>query len=551
MMRPHNRAGAVSRLIWLLMLCAAMQLAALPTAQARPRIAVVLGGGAARGYSHIGLLAALEEEGVPVDIVVGTSMGSMVAGLYAVGLSTENLTHLLEEVDLPELIALSLPPRGGVLNPAPLEAFLSELTGGAGFNELSRPFYSVVTELTTGEEVALQTGSLARAIIASISIPGMFPPVEIDGRVYVDGGLKNAVPANVARAAGADVVIAVDVKKELEEIDHNSLLTNLQLTLWFMIEGYVDQHIGQADVVVVPPVQYDSYMEYARTRYFIESGYAAAKEAMPQIRQAILSVDPSFSFDAEPMPGLDPQELSARLERALSAARAQGSRWRFVHRPVIGSEGWRWQAALTNSLPWGLLGVEGLAGPAAPSAYFGLTGEAGDCLHGFCAAVRLRKYEAEKRLRPGFGAQAPIGRWLRTEADWEPGRPDGAYRFAVTGPRSPHPDEISLEWRMEAGRDPRGLSGRPHPAAYRRIDGEVRLPLSARGVNVSEVAVVFPLWFAGADARSYGSGPWEAELRTGLETESRLFGLYAARSRFELAYRFEDETWRWAFHLRL
>ena len=155
-------------------LCAVVVLftvANLALAAAPPKVGLVLGGGAARGFSHIGLIKALEEQGIPIDILVGTSMGSIVASLYAAGYSVENMEMLIASLDLSQLVQILIPPQGGIVDTTRFERYLDVLLHGQSISELGIPFYPVITELLTGEEVALGQGS-ATGVRASMSIPG-------------------------------------------------------------------------------------------------------------------------------------------------------------------------------------------------------------------------------------------------------------------------------------------------------------------------------------------------------------------------------------------
>lgn len=293
--------------------------------QARPKIGLVLGGGAARGFSHIGLIQALEEAGIPIDIIVGTSMGSIVGGLYAAGYSTSNLAQIAANLDPAQLFDLQYMVAGGIISSAKFELFVRELFDNKEFSQLKIPFCAVVTDLRTGEEVVLNSGQVSKAIQASSAIPGLFSPVLIGERYLVDGGLKNAVPVNVARDNGADVVIAVDVKKDLKEINYDNILHNIQLTMWFMIDGYVEQHIVAAEVIIVPDVQYDSYMEFDRSSYFIQEGYKAGKARIEDIRAAILAVDSGFAPTPYRSQGYSEKLLASWLSRARQSVLAESS----------------------------------------------------------------------------------------------------------------------------------------------------------------------------------------------------------------------------------
>jgi NTE family protein len=281
-----------------------------------PKVALVLGGGAARGFSHIGLIQALEENGVPVDMLVGTSMGSIIAGLYAAGYSVDNLRNIVTVLDTSSLIDIPMPPTGGFVDTTRLHHYFDVLLESKDYADLEIPFHSTLTNLRTGEEQVLSQGPVSLGILASMSIPGIFPPVLIDGQYYVDGGLKNQVPANVAAEQGADVIIAVSLEKEPQNLDHRNILTNLKLTLTVMMDGYTQANLAMADVVIVPDVKTDSYMDYQKAEYFIEQGYHAGLAYMDQIKEAILEHDPNFQFVPYKQQGFSSKELAQILEIA-------------------------------------------------------------------------------------------------------------------------------------------------------------------------------------------------------------------------------------------
>lgn len=262
----------------------------------RPSVALVLGGGSARGFSHIGLIRALEENGIPVDMIVGTSMGSIVAGLYAGGYSVENMTELVTKLQFGSLLDIPMPLAGGIVDTTGIEHYLDILLDGKTFDEMTIPFQAVVVNLGTGKELALSEGKVSKGIQASMSIPGMFVPVQIGDQYYVDGGLKNQVPANVAADLGADVIIAVSLEKDHQDPDYRRIMDNLRMSLTAMIEGYNVFNTAMADVLIVPDVGLDSSMDYQRGSYFIQQGYEAGLEYMDQIKAVILAKDPSFQF---------------------------------------------------------------------------------------------------------------------------------------------------------------------------------------------------------------------------------------------------------------
>ncbi|HHT91666.1 MAG: patatin-like phospholipase family protein [Bacillota bacterium] len=309
----------MSAIIWVLAALLVLGgLAAGPVIHASDEltIALVLGGGSARGFSHIGLIQALEEHGVPVDMVVGTSMGSIVAGLYAAGYSVENMTELITKLDTASLLDIPMPLGGGIVDTTGIEHYLDVLMGGKTFDELPMPFSAVVVNLGTGQELALREGKVSKAIQASISIPGLFAPVQIGDQFYVDGGLKNQVPANVAADLGADVIIAVSLEKDYDDPDYRRITNNLRMSITAMIEGYTEFHTAMADVLIVPDVGLDSAMDYQKGAYFIQEGYAAGIKYMDQIKAVILAKDPDFVFTPYKQPGYSSAEFKELAKEA-------------------------------------------------------------------------------------------------------------------------------------------------------------------------------------------------------------------------------------------
>jgi len=178
------------------------------------KIALVLGSGAARGLAHIGVLKILEKAGIKIDLIVGTSMGAMIGGAYAAGLSAEKIETVACETNWLKVAQMLFPKRlqiNGLLDGHRMQDFMAALFGDRQIEELNIPFACVATDIWTGEEIVLNTGSLVRAIRASISFPFLFTPVEINGRYLVDGGVVNPLAVSVAREMGAEFVIAVNV----------------------------------------------------------------------------------------------------------------------------------------------------------------------------------------------------------------------------------------------------------------------------------------------------------------------------------------------------
>lgn len=183
--------------------------------ESRPAIGVALGGGAARGWAHLGVLAALEEEGIRPDVIAGCSIGALVGAAYASGKLAE-LTQWAESLDWQKVVSmLDIGLKGGLIRGDKVVQYCARHFMASDFQRLSMPFACVATELDSGREVWLRQGEVADAVRASIALPGLIAPVMRNGRILVDGGLVNPVPVSLCRAMGADIVIAVDVGTDL------------------------------------------------------------------------------------------------------------------------------------------------------------------------------------------------------------------------------------------------------------------------------------------------------------------------------------------------
>ena len=199
--------------------CAAKQVVA-PTAPIPPppvpKIALVLGGGAARGFAHVGVIRALEQEKIPIDLVVGTSVGSLIGSIYADTRSSFDLELIAFKLEKDDIFDFSVfSSTTGPVKGERLEKFVQSKVRKANIEELSLPFSAVATNLNTGERVVLDRGAVGRAVRASSSIPGVFTPVVYQNMTLVDGGVVDNVPVDVARAKGADIVIAVNIGKNV------------------------------------------------------------------------------------------------------------------------------------------------------------------------------------------------------------------------------------------------------------------------------------------------------------------------------------------------
>jgi len=275
----------------------------------RPTLGLALGGGGARGLAHVGVLRAFEDEGLAVDVVAGSSMGGLIGAAFAAGfpaaaierevLSVSQRARLLRFAD-------RLPTLQGIFSGRKFEAYLESVIGAdLRFEDLRRPLALAATDLVSGRELVLREGRVVPAMRASMSLPGVFAPVEWDGYRLVDGGILNNVPADLARALGADVVVAVDVLPFFREnrLDEEPLVEPLELRLvpmavrdlwqatFVTIAALTDCNLKRAkpEVIIRPTLPADVTLlaGFKRAEELIAAGADAARAAAPTIRRAL------------------------------------------------------------------------------------------------------------------------------------------------------------------------------------------------------------------------------------------------------------------------
>ena len=259
----------------------------IPTPVPVPRpplkIALALGGGAARGFAHIGVIKALEAQGIVPDIVVGTSAGSVVGALYASGMSGFDLQNLALQMEEDMLADWTLPSRG-VLKGEALQDFINQKVKNLNIQKLPKPLGVVATDLQSGERVLFRTGNTGIAVRASSAVPGVFQPVEISGRDYVDGGLTSPVPAQSARSMGADFVIAVDISNVSRRDKLTGTLDVLLQTFAIMGHAISRHELEDADVVIRPKTAAVSSTDFEGRHLAILEGEKAAAAIMPELK---------------------------------------------------------------------------------------------------------------------------------------------------------------------------------------------------------------------------------------------------------------------------
>lgn len=258
-------------------------IASLP--KVTPKLALVLGGGAARGFAHIGVIQVLEEAGIKPNLVVGTSAGSVVAAIYASGKTGAQLQRIADVMDQSALTDwnMSILKRGMMRGEA-LERFIRQQTGSKNIEQLPLSLGVVATDLQSGEGILFQKGDIATAVHASSAVPSVFEPVKIGEREYVDGGLVSPVPVRYARQMGADIVVAVDISSTPEGNKSEDMFKILLQTFTIMSKSISSYELVQADILVRPALLGVSSIEFANRQQSIDAGRAAMKQVIPKLK---------------------------------------------------------------------------------------------------------------------------------------------------------------------------------------------------------------------------------------------------------------------------
>ena len=436
-----------------------------PAAQ-QPRVCLALSGGGAVGLAHVGVLRALEELGVPVDCVTGTSMGAIIGGLYAAGYSPAELENIVQTLDWSSLLRDApdrrhLPfrrkiddltyltrwelgiSRKGIKTPtgfvaghrlgAVLQLLALRAGGVEDFDRFALPFRAIATDARTGETIVLGRGDLGVALRASMAIPGLFSPVEIDGRLLVDGGLVDNLPIDAARALGAEVVIAVDLDQPLASREQpDSIAGILNGSLGVLSRREVERSLADADFIIRPRVRDYGLFDFQAASTLIERGaqevaaqadglrrlaldgeawerhIAAQRRETPVLKIASVAVDPgpglapavvAGSVRSRPGQALDSQVLAADLDRLwelgefetvdFSLAKASDDTWDL--RLTGHSKSWG-----PNFLRFGVALASDLEGT---SSFNGLTA---------LTMTRLNRLGAELKVQAQAGEQSAV-----------------------------------------------------------------------------------------------------------------------------------------------
>jgi len=250
------------------------------------RIALVLGAGASRGFAHIGVLKVLESNKIPIHMIVGTSAGSFVGSLYAYGYNAFQLQKMSFSIEKGDIVDITIPDNGFIKGEK-LEEYINEKVRNTPLEKLRIPFFAVATDIQNGQEVIFGKGNTGTAVRASCSIPGIFNPAKISGRIYVDGGVASPVAVDAARKLGADIVIAVDISADINGKPPNGTIETILQAISIMYSRLSATQLSKADIVIRPKVGYIEPGDFSKRHEAVLEGEKAALEALPAINALV------------------------------------------------------------------------------------------------------------------------------------------------------------------------------------------------------------------------------------------------------------------------
>lgn len=281
-MKPYSRAAEALSL-FLMVACLPKP---IPPQPQQAKVAVVLGAGVSRGFAHVGVLKVLEAQKVPIHLIVGTSAGSVVGSIYASGIDAFHLQKMALAVQKDDVLDLTIPDNGFIRGEK-LENYVNKAVQNWPLERLRIPFLAVATNIQSGDEIVFATGNTGKAVRASCSIPGVFQPVRIGDKAYVDGGVVSPVAVDAAKRAGADVVIAVDISSGVARTIPQGILDTILQSIDIMYAKIAAVQIRHAEVVIRPRLSHIASSDFDRRHEAILEGEKAALEALPQIQQIL------------------------------------------------------------------------------------------------------------------------------------------------------------------------------------------------------------------------------------------------------------------------
>ncbi|WP_100330810.1 patatin-like phospholipase family protein [Bacillus xiapuensis] len=254
----------------------------------RPKIGVALGSGGARGFAHIGVLKALEDAGIPVDMLAGSSMGSLVASFYASGQDMEQLYKLSTAFRRKYFLDFIV-PKLGFISGKKIKSFIRLFTYGKNIEELNMPVAIIATDIQRAEKVVFTKGPIAEAVRASIAIPGIFVPEKVGGRLLVDGGVIDRVPVSVVKEMGADIVIGVDVSSVKKNAEIHTIFDVIMQSIDILQLEIIENRQTASNVMIRPPVDGYNSRAFTHIEEIIQAGENEAQKKIPEIKQQIAS----------------------------------------------------------------------------------------------------------------------------------------------------------------------------------------------------------------------------------------------------------------------
>ena len=259
------------------------------------KVGLALGGGGARALSHIGVIKVLEEEGIPIDYIAGTSMGALVGGIYAATHDVKGLVEKVRSFDYQEWWNIFVDPglRLGLIRGDKMEEKIREIVGKVRIEELATPFACVATDINTAKTVVIDKGDLAHGIRASSSMPLVFYPALVEGSMVVDGGLSNPVPVEIVRQMGAEVVIAVNLdavyfnekNRRPKQIGALDIMKN---SLFLLRYHLAEKESRNADMIITPDIEYISEFDLVKKDSVVIAGEVAARDCVGKIRELLV-----------------------------------------------------------------------------------------------------------------------------------------------------------------------------------------------------------------------------------------------------------------------
>lgn len=438
----------------------------------RGRVALILSGGAARGAAHVGVIRTLVDAGVPLDFIVGTSMGSLIGGLYAAGFDAETLAAVVDAVDPSGAGELLIPPRGGFLDARPLAMLIDALTEGMPLASTPVAFYPMVTDILSNEPSIAPMTSLGTAIQASTGIPALFAPVEHEGSHYYDGAIWLPIPVALARELGADYVITSTADRDVPYAPGDVQANFSRLYVSLLRAVTAESKLG-SDVTLDPQLLNDSYMDFGRSSDFVRAGERVAFAELPRILADLEALGIPLRSGGDPNAG-DP--LNEGWRERLAAAR---------------------KAVVVRERPWNL-GFDLAFSPAASERVTPAPAPIGsrlrfgvDLRDGFLGRGTLGASYA--RSVTGGDDTLVLRAGYRLDADWavaaraDVGLGDGAWATRTGVTWSPTPGlDLGLAWRlpepiveMDAAWSTTGLALEAQ-VAHAPADGWWRAHLDAR-----------------------------------------------------------------------